>query len=72
MRPDGVNRPHPIEEDERTDHAPLGKRQQPTDLEPTEITRARFDHQFDYQFATVVIVIDRPAPPSISRACPVM
>src|SRR5260221_13340297 len=38
---------HLVEEDERSDHAPLDRGQNPPDLEPTEIAGSRHDGRFE-------------------------
>ena len=44
---DKLNRAEMIEEDKRPHHLTLAVREGPSDLEPTEITNARDDHQFE-------------------------
>jgi hypothetical protein len=43
-----VDGPHVVEENERSDHAALGKRQDPPDFEAAEVTPPFVDHQLNH------------------------
>ena len=43
-----IHRPHVVEEDERPDHAALGKRQHAADLEPAETFHPAIDDDIEH------------------------
>jgi hypothetical protein len=44
-----LNGTHVIEEDERTDHPPLGPWQHAADFEAAQVAAARVDYKFDHE-----------------------
>src|SRR5690606_33694837 len=55
-------RPHVIEEDERTDHSPPRVRQHPADVEPSEAPLPTRDHELDHGFPSLSPRLDDSTP----------